>query len=84
MSKYRAWFSCIDEDCGETYPLNEIIYRCRRCGSLLEVTHDIDTLKEKSAQEWKNLFDNRYRRQSWPYGSSVWGKKEWVCPMITT
>ena len=82
MSKYRAWFSCIDEDCGETYPLNEIIYRCRRCGSLLEVTHDIDTLKEKSAQEWKDIFDNRYRRQSWPYGSSVWGKKEWVCPYV--
>jgi threonine synthase len=82
MSNYRAWFSCIDENCGETYPLNEIIYRCRKCGSLLEVTHDIDTLKEKSAQEWKDIFDNRYRRQSWPYGSSVWGKKEWVCPYV--
>lgn len=82
MSNYRAWFSCIDENCGETYPLNEIIYRCRKCGSLLEVTHDISTLKEKSAQEWKDIFDNRYRRQSWPYGSSVWGKKEWVCPYV--
>lgn len=82
MSEYRAWFSCIDEDCGETYPLNEIIYRCRKCGNLLEVTHDIDKLKEKSAQEWKSIFDNRYRRQSWPYGSSVWGKKEWVCPYV--
>lgn len=82
MSNYRAWFSCIDENCGETYPLNEIIYRCRKCGSLLEVTHDISKLKEKSAQEWKDIFDNRYRRQSWPYGSSVWGKKEWVCPYV--
>ena len=82
MNNYRAWFSCIDENCGETYPLNEIIYRCRKCGNLLEVTHDIDALKEKSAQEWKDIFDNRYRRQSWPYGSSVWGKKEWVCPYV--
>lgn len=82
MNNYRAWFSCIDENCGETYPLNEIIYRCSRCGNLLEVTHDIDKLKEKSALEWKDLFDNRYRRQSWPYGSSVWGKKEWVCPYV--
>ncbi|MCI0482077.1 MAG: threonine synthase [Candidatus Dadabacteria bacterium] len=82
MSNYRAWFSCIDENCGETYLLNEIIYRCRKCGSLLEVTHDINKLKEKSAQEWKDIFDNRYRRQSWPYGSSVWGKKEWVCPYV--
>ncbi|HKQ33192.1 MAG TPA: threonine synthase, partial [Thermodesulfobacteriota bacterium] len=30
----------------------------------------------------RDLFDNRYRRQSWPYGSSVWGKKEWVCPYV--
>jgi threonine synthase len=42
----------------------------------------MNTLKEKSAEEWKGLFDNRYRRQSWPYGSSVWGKKEWVCPYV--
>jgi len=82
MSNYRAWFSCIDENCGETYPLNEIIYRCRKCGNLLEVSHDMNTLKEKSAEEWRGLFDNRYRRQSWPYGSSVWGKKEWVCPYV--
>jgi threonine synthase len=42
----------------------------------------MNTLKEKSAEEWRDLFDNRYRRQSWPYGSSVWGKKEWVCPYV--
>jgi threonine synthase len=28
------------------------------------------------------LFDERYKRTAWPYGSSVWGKKEWVCPQI--
>jgi threonine synthase len=82
MSEYRAWFSCIDEECDETYPLDEIIYRCRKCGNLLEVTHDMDALKEKSAQEWKDIFDGRYRRQLWPHGSSVWGKKEWVCPSV--
>ena len=26
------------------------------------------------------LFDDRYKRTAWPYGSGVWGKKEWVCP----
>lgn len=82
MSEYKAWFSCIDEECNETYPLDEIIYRCRKCGNLLEVTHDMDALKEKSAQEWKDIFDGRYRRQLWPHGSSVWGKKEWVCPSV--
>lgn len=82
MSGYRAWFSCIDDECGETYNLDEIIYRCKKCGELLEVTHDLEKLKEKSPQEWKDLFDNRYRKESWPYGSSVWGKKEWVCPYV--
>ena len=28
------------------------------------------------------LFDERYKRTQWPYGSAVWGKKEWVCPSI--
>ena len=82
MSEYRAWFACIDDECGETYSLDEIIYRCRKCGNLLEVRHDMEKLKEKSADEWRELFDNRYRKQSWPHGSSVWGKKEWVCPYV--
>jgi threonine synthase len=82
MSEYKSWFQCINEECGETYQLNEIIYRCRKCGNLLEVMHDLRPLREKTAEEWKELFDNRYRRQIWPYGSSVWGKKEWVCPYV--
>ena len=27
-------------------------------------------------------FDDRYKRTAWPYGSGVWGKKEWVCPGV--
>jgi len=42
----------------------------------------MELLKKKSATEWKELFDGRYRKQSWPYGSSIWGKKEWVCPYV--
>ena len=30
------------------------------------------------------LFDERYKRTTWPYGSGVWGKKEWVCPQLAT
>ncbi len=79
---YRAWLSCINPECGETYGIDEVIYRCRSCGELLEVTHDRALLAEKSPQEWKDLFDYRYKNQSWPHGSSVWGKKEWVCPVV--
>jgi threonine synthase len=28
------------------------------------------------------LFDDRYKRTQWPYGSGVWGKKEWVAPEL--
>ncbi|MEE8268979.1 MAG: pyridoxal-phosphate dependent enzyme, partial [Nitrospinaceae bacterium] len=62
--------------------MNQIIYRCPDCNSLLEVTHDMDKLKKRSAREWNNLFDERYRKNEWPYGSSVWGKKELVCPVV--
>lgn len=80
--EYRVCFRCIDEDCSETYPLDEIVYRCRKCGNLLEVRHDMEILGRRSAGEWKELFDGRYRKQSWPYGSGVWGKREWVCPFV--
>jgi len=49
---------------------------------LLEVEHDLDELKKEKPKYWKDLFDSRYRKQSWPYGSGVWGKKEWVVPFI--
>ncbi len=79
--EYRAWFEC-SEGCDEQYPLTEVIYRCRQCGALLEVAHDVEALKERSAEEWKALFDERYMGPEWPYGSGVWGKKEWVCPVV--
>ena len=79
---YRAWFQCINPECGATYPLNSIIYHCTRCGSLLEVQHDLKQLKRRDAQAWMKLFEDRYKSNEWPYGSGVWGKKEWVLPEI--
>lgn len=78
---YHAWFQCIS-GCDEKYELNEIIYQCRKCGDLLEVKHDLSKLRRHSPEHWKKLFDERYRRTRWPYGSSVWGKKEFVCPNV--
>ena len=42
----------------------------------------MDLLKQLSPDEWKKLFKDRVGRHEWPYGSSVWGKKEWVCPNL--
>ena len=36
----------------------------------------------RSADEWKRLFDSRVGTTVWPYGSGVWGKKEWIMPTI--
>ncbi|MFQ5672683.1 MAG: threonine synthase [Nitrospinales bacterium] len=79
--KFKAWFQCI-AGCPGLHELTEIIYRCPRCGDLLEVQHDMDQLKSRSPKQWKELFEQRYRKHEWPYGSSVWGKKELVCPNV--
>ena len=78
----NCWFQCINEDCGATYSVFDSVYQCRDCGELLEVIHDIDALRGRSASEWRHLFDDRYKRNAWPYGSGVWGKKEWVMPLV--
>jgi threonine synthase len=82
IMSYQAWFQCINEACKERYPLNTVIYRCRTCNSLLEVKHDIEALSRISAREWMKLFEDRYKSTEWPYGSGVWGKKEWILPQI--
>ena len=77
----KSWFECIN-GCSGKYELTQIIYRCPNCNDLLEVNHDLDELKKCSPGEWKFLFEESYRKHEWPYGSSVWGKKELVCPNL--
>src|SRR5512147_2071302 len=79
---YRAWFQCINESCKERYPLNTVIYQCQQCNSLLEVQHDVIALARRSSAAWMRLFEERYKSTQWPYGSGVWGKKEWIRPQI--
>ncbi len=79
---YRAWFQCNNPQCAATYPLNSVVYNCARCQSLLEVQHDIQALAQLDSTEWKKLFEDRYKSNQWPYGSGVWGKKEWILPQI--
>lgn len=78
--RYRAWFEAL-HDPSERYPLDEVAYTARD-GSLLQVVHDLDELRKTPAEEWKRLFEERAHKNEWPYGSGVWGKKEWVCPDI--
>lgn len=79
--RYSAWFQSVSGD-PTRYPLNEIIYRCPKTGSLLEVVHDTEALRSRSPAAWMRLFDERYGRTTWPYGSGVWSKHEWVQPHV--
>jgi threonine synthase len=78
---YHSWFECI-RGCGRRYSIYDVVYRCEDCGGLLDVKHDLEALKNRSAAAWMRLFDQRTRTNEWPYGSGVWGKKEWVCPQV--
>jgi threonine synthase len=46
----------------------------------LEVQHDVDALRARSAAEWRQLLERRAGTSSFPYGSGVWGMREWVMP----
>ena len=81
MSQYRAVFRCA-AGCPGDHAIWQPIYHCPRCGDLLQVVHDLDALRHRSPVAWMRLFDDRYKRTAWPYGSGVWGKKEWICPAI--
>jgi threonine synthase len=78
---YTSHLECI-RGCGRRYSIFDVVYRCEECGGLLDVEHDVDALCDRSADEWKRLFERRTRTNEWPYGSGVWGKKEWVCPEV--
>jgi threonine synthase len=54
-----------------------VVYTCERCNGLLEVRHDVNALKGRRPQEWRELLDSRYGRQS-----GVWSKKELVLPEL--
>lgn len=82
MPRYRAAFRCF-AGCPGEYPLTRPIYRCPTCDGLLEVAHDMEALRDRGAAAWMKLFDDRWMRTEWPYGSGVWGKREWVAPEMT-
>ncbi|MBI9046652.1 MAG: threonine synthase [Anaerolineaceae bacterium] len=79
--QFESWYTCV-RGCRRRYSIFDVVYHCEDCGGLLEVEHDMDALQQTSTEEWKNLFDQRNLGHVFPYGSGVWGKKEWVCPQI--
>jgi threonine synthase len=78
---YNCWFECV-RGCGRRYSVFDVVYRCEDCGGLLDVEHDVEALKNRSPVAWMRLFEERTRTNEVPYGSGVWGKKEWVMPLV--
>ncbi|HEX2908407.1 MAG TPA: threonine synthase [Phototrophicaceae bacterium] len=65
-------------DCGQQYPIDRIIYVCETCGGLLDVHHDLETLRIT-----RELFDGRLGSLDAPYNSGVWRYKELVYPDVS-
>lgn len=76
---YNAHFRCF-RGCPGQHSIYDVIYTCPTCGGLLEVHHDVDALRQRSAAAWINLLTRRVGTNQWPYGSGVWNMKEWVIP----
>jgi threonine synthase len=76
-----VYFRCI-AGCSGKHSIFNVIYTCPTCGNLLEVHHEREPLEKRSADQWKQLFDSRVGTIKWPYGSGVWGMREWVIPAL--
>ncbi|MBX3014907.1 MAG: threonine synthase [Caldilineaceae bacterium] len=79
VSPYRAYFRCF-RGCPGEYAVYNVMYTCPTCGGLLEVHHELAPLQQQSAEAWKTRIDRRAGATRWPYGSGVWGMREWVMP----
>ena len=64
-------------DCDREYDALEIRYMCG-CGGILDVVHDIDSLKKL---DLKKLFESRWGSRIKPYDSGVWRYKELILPV---
>jgi threonine synthase len=78
---YQAYFRCF-RGCPGTYSLFDVLYTCPTCGGLLEVHHELEPLRQQSPAQWQEQFDRRVGTTQWPYGSGVWGLREWVAPAV--
>lgn len=71
----QATVRCIA--CGREHPLQEANDMCLDCGSLLEVQHPLESLKNSLTREW---VEQRYASRAFPNQSGVWRWRELVAP----
>ncbi len=79
-SYFRCFGNCAP---GERFSVFDVIYRCPRCGGLLEVHHALQPLRARhSGWGWQQTFNDRSGTHTFPYGSGVWRYQEWVMPHL--
>src|SRR5215211_320269 len=66
-------------NCGRQYPIDQVIYTCETCHGLLDVQHDLETLRHTITRE---TFDQRLGTLNAPYNSGVWRYKELIYPDV--
>ena len=66
-------------DCGQQYPIHQVMYTCEACRGLLDVRHDFSGAAPSLTRE---LFDGRLGPLDAPYSSGVWRYKELIYPEI--
>lgn len=76
---FSAWFRCFS-GCGQTYPLTQVLLRCRGCGGLLDVVHDEQAWRSRSPAAWRELLQARMLSSDFIDQSGVWSQREWVLP----
>ncbi len=81
VENQNVYFRCV-AGCTGKHSIYDVIYTCPSCGSLLEVHHEREPLKKRNPYQWQQLFDSRASTSLWPYGSGVWGLREWVIPSL--
>jgi threonine synthase len=64
-------------DCGQEYPINEVVYNCSHCGGLLDIIHNWEGMTITH-----ELFDKRLGTYEAPYKSGVWRYKELIYPDV--
>ncbi len=69
-----SWLQCVQ--CNAIYNIDEIRFSCT-CGHLLDVVHDLGTLKSMVSRE---MFDDRLGLVDAPMSSGVWRFRELVMP----
>ncbi len=64
-------------DCDRQYPVDQVAYTCVTCGGLLDVQHDLHSLRQRVSRA---TFDERLSATGPPCNSGVWRYRELIYP----